>query len=90
MVDEISPHVWSALDLAARLAFAHSCTMETGRLLAVLAATARNGTIGEIGTGCGVAAAWIASSYHSYLSASAGYTRAACQAGRYVVSSEAT
>ncbi len=35
-----------------------SCRVETGRLLAALSAS-RSGTLAEIGTGCGVGAAWI-------------------------------
>lgn len=50
-----------ALDLADRMQFQHSCTIEVGRLLRLLASQVRRGTIGEIGTGCGVGAAWIAS-----------------------------
>jgi predicted O-methyltransferase YrrM len=41
--------------------FPRSSARETGRLLRVLAAHAGTGTIGEIGTGAGVGAAWIAS-----------------------------
>lgn len=37
-----------------------SSRLETGRLLATLAAS-RTGTLGECGTGCGVGAAWLAS-----------------------------
>lgn len=44
---------------AAGLNFAVSCSPAVGRLLRVLAAGVRGGTIGEIGTGCGVGAAWI-------------------------------
>lgn len=38
-----------------------SSRLETGRLLAALAAS-RSGVLGECGTGCGVGAAWLASS----------------------------
>jgi predicted O-methyltransferase YrrM len=38
-----------------------SCSTEVGRLLRVLAASVREGIAGEIGTGLGVAAAWITS-----------------------------
>ncbi len=55
------PLVAAALALARRMGFPHSCSPETGRLLRVLAAQARQGTVAEIGTGCGVGAAWIAS-----------------------------
>lgn len=50
-----------ALTVARRSRFDRSCTAEVGRLLAVLAGTVRGGTVGEIGTGCGVGAAWMAS-----------------------------
>jgi predicted O-methyltransferase YrrM len=42
------------------LDFPLACTPEVGRLLGVLAATVVGGTIGELGTACGVGAAWIA------------------------------
>jgi predicted O-methyltransferase YrrM len=57
----IPPLVQQALDLARRMGFTKSCSLEVGRLLHVLAAQRRRGVIGEIGTGCGVGAAWIAS-----------------------------
>jgi predicted O-methyltransferase YrrM len=50
-----------ALDLARRSRFEHSCTPEVGRLLSVLASRVRGGVVGEIGTGCGVGTAWMAS-----------------------------
>ena len=53
--------VREALALAERTGFAQSSTPEVGWLLAVLAGQVRSGVIGEIGTGCGVGAAWIAS-----------------------------
>ena len=46
--------------LAERSGFENSCTPGTGRLLAVLASRVRGGLAGEIGTGCGVGAAWMA------------------------------
>jgi predicted O-methyltransferase YrrM len=49
------------MDLAARVGFEASCTPEVGRLLRVLAGQVRDGVIGEIGSGCGVGAAWMAS-----------------------------
>jgi len=49
-----------ALDLSRSLGFVSSTRHETGRLLATLAAS-RDGTLGELGTGCGVGAAWLAS-----------------------------
>jgi predicted O-methyltransferase YrrM len=48
-------------DVAAKLGFRNSCNPVYGRLLHVLAASCR-GAIGEMGTGCGVGTAWMASS----------------------------
>ena len=53
--------VGRALALAERLRFEHSCAPAVGRLLAVLAGRVRGGLVGEIGTGCGVGSAWMAS-----------------------------
>jgi len=53
--------VAQALLLSRSRGFIASCRVETGRLLATLAAS-RTGTLAEIGTGCGVGAAWIYSS----------------------------
>lgn len=53
--------VQQAMELAASKQFGNSCTPEIGRLLHVLAAQHHKGCIGEIGTGCGVGAAWIIS-----------------------------
>ena len=47
--------------MAQNLGFDQSCTNETGRFLRALASQIRTGTIGEIGTGCGVGSAWMAS-----------------------------
>lgn len=58
------PLVRAAMAKASRLGFEHSCTPEVGRLLAVLAGSIRHGRIGEIGTGCGVGTAWLASGRH--------------------------
>lgn len=41
------------------MGFENSCIPEVERLLNVLAAGVRGGTIGEVGTGCGVGAAWL-------------------------------
>ena len=57
--------VRSAIEEAERAGFELSCTDEVGRLLAVLTAGITHGRIGEIGTGTGVGAAWIASSLPS-------------------------
>lgn len=50
---DFPPLVKEAITRAEEEGFAHSCTPETGRLLRMLAATVREGTIAEIGTGCG-------------------------------------
>jgi predicted O-methyltransferase YrrM len=59
---EPPPLVRRAHALAEELGFAKSCRDEDGALLHVLAAARRTGRVGEIGTGVGVGAAWIASS----------------------------
>ncbi len=56
---ETPPLVTRAMALAERMAFTQSCWPEVGRLLAALAGSVREGVIGEIGTGCGVGAAWM-------------------------------
>lgn len=50
-----------ALELANSLGFKRSCMDEVGELLYVLAGHIQAGKVGEIGTGCGVSTAWIAS-----------------------------
>ena len=55
---ELPAVVAAALDLSRRRGFVTSSRLETGRLLAALAAS-RHGTLGECGTGCGVGAAWL-------------------------------
>lgn len=50
----------AALSLSGRRGFVSSTRNETGRLLATLAAS-RTGTVGELGTGCGVGSAWLRS-----------------------------
>jgi len=58
----VPPLVQQAHAHARKTGFTQSCTDETGRLLRVLASQVRgDGIIGEIGTGCGVGAAWIIS-----------------------------
>ncbi len=57
---ELPDVVQHALDLSRREGFVSSTRTETGRLLAVLAAT-RTGTLAECGTGCGVGSAWLRS-----------------------------
>ena len=53
--------VEKALAEAARTGFTRSCSAETGRLLQVLAGARGLERVAEIGTGCGVGAAWILS-----------------------------
>jgi predicted O-methyltransferase YrrM len=53
--------VQEATALAVQMGFHHSSIPEVGRLLQTLAATVGSGVIGEIGSGCGVGAAWIVS-----------------------------
>lgn len=55
------PLVQQALHLAKTLEFSASCSPEVGRLLYVLTAQLHHGCIAEIGSGCGVGAAWIVS-----------------------------
>lgn len=50
-----------ALRESERLGFGNSSLPEVGRLLQVLAAQVSRGPVGEIGTGCGVGTAWLAS-----------------------------
>ena len=50
-----------ALALAHELGFEQSCTEEVGTLLHVLAGQAGRRRVGELGTGVGVAAAWMVS-----------------------------
>jgi hypothetical protein len=57
----VPPLAEEAEGLASELGFALSCRPEVGRLLYTLAASVRNGRVGEIGTGCGYGSAWMAS-----------------------------
>ncbi len=57
---ELPEVVRRALDLSRSQGFVSATRHETGRLLATLAAM-RGGTLGELGTGCGVGAAWLSS-----------------------------
>jgi predicted O-methyltransferase YrrM len=50
-----------AVALARQLNFEFSCRPEQGRLLQLLAAGRRGGSIGETGSGCGVGIAWLLS-----------------------------
>ena len=55
------PLVSRALEIERRLGFTHSSIPEVGRLRHVLAAQRGRAGVGELGTGCGVGAAWIVS-----------------------------
>jgi predicted O-methyltransferase YrrM len=55
------PLVQRALALERQLGFERSCIREVGLLLHVLAAQRGRTRVGELGTGCGVGAAWIVS-----------------------------
>ena len=55
------PLVQRALELDRELGFERSCIREVGLLLHVLAAQRGRTRVGELGTGCGVGAAWIVS-----------------------------
>jgi predicted O-methyltransferase YrrM len=55
------PLVQRALELERELGFERSCIHEVGLLLHVLAAQRGRTRVGELGTGCGVGAAWIVS-----------------------------
>lgn len=55
------PVVERALALAEEQRFARSCIGEVGQLLHVLASSRGRERVAEIGTGCGVGTAWIAS-----------------------------
>lgn len=57
----LPPLVERALALAERAGFAKSCSLETGRLLQMLAGRRGLRRVAEIGTGCGVGSAWILS-----------------------------
>jgi predicted O-methyltransferase YrrM len=57
----LPPLVERAHNLAEQMEYSHSCSVETGRFLQLSAALFQSGVIGELGTGCGVGAAWIVS-----------------------------
>jgi predicted O-methyltransferase YrrM len=57
---ELPEIVTRAFEVCRRAGYASFCRNETGRLLAMLAAT-REGTMAEFGTGCGVGTAWLRS-----------------------------
>ena len=58
----VPPLVKRAVNLAEQMHHAITCSLEAGRLLQLLASHLQSGVVGEVGTGCGVAAAWIVSS----------------------------
>ena len=53
--------VQRAINLAVQMEYIGSPSIETGRLLQLLASQYQSGVIGELATGCGVATAWIVS-----------------------------
>ncbi len=57
---ELPDIVYRAFDVSRRAGYVSFCRNETGRLLAMLAAT-RSGTLAEFGTGTGVGTAWLRS-----------------------------
>ena len=57
---ELPEIVSRAFDVSRTAGYVSFCRNETGRLLAMLAAT-RDGTMAEFGTGCGVGTAWLRS-----------------------------
>ena len=57
---ELPDVVKRAFVVSRRAGYVSFCRNETGRLLAMLAAT-RDGTMAEFGTGCGVGTAWLRS-----------------------------
>lgn len=82
-LSDLSPLVLSAVALAERLEFDHSCAPEQGRLLSVLARGWNGGRIGETGTGCGVGLAWMLAATDpstTYVSIELDPTRAAASA----------
>ncbi len=60
-VTHVPPLVKRAVNLAEQMGFDCYCSQEAGRLLQLLTSQLQSGVIGEVGTGCGVAAAWIVS-----------------------------
>ena len=80
------PLVERAARLATELRFASSCSVETGRLLHLLAAARGRVRVAETGTGVGYGAAWIVSALDpavSFFTAELDETRAAAAAGLF-------
>jgi len=70
MIDHrVSTHipllVQQANGLATRTGFTKSCLPQVGRMLYLLTSMCPEGCIGEMGTGCGVGAAWIVSALNA-------------------------
>jgi predicted O-methyltransferase YrrM len=63
-IRDIPAIVTRALLMARQQNFSSACLPAQGRLLQALAAGVGPGVIGEIGTGCGVGLAWLASAAH--------------------------
>lgn len=61
----IPPLVKRASNLAEQMGVLPSCSPQVGRLLQLLTSQMQSGVIGEVGTGCGVASAWIISALAS-------------------------
>jgi predicted O-methyltransferase YrrM len=80
----LPPLVERALVLAERNGFQRSCSSETGRLLHVLAGQRGRARVAEIGTGCGVGAAWILSA----LPPDAAFVTVELDAGRAAAAAE--
>lgn len=74
-----------AKEAAARHSFTRSCTDEVGQLLGLLASQYESGTIAEIGTGCGVGTAWLASALRPGVSLLTVENDADCAAGARTV-----
>lgn len=59
------PLVKRANNLAEQMNMECGCSPESGRLLQLLTSQLQSGVVGEVSTGCGVAAAWIVSALSS-------------------------
>ncbi len=62
LTTDVPPLVLRAMKLAEQMNEECTCSIAAGRLLQLLASQLQSGVVGEIGSGCGVAAAWIVSS----------------------------
>jgi predicted O-methyltransferase YrrM len=61
----VPPLVRRANNLAEQMNMESGCSPESGRLLQLLTSQLQSGVVGEVSTGCGVAAAWIVSALSS-------------------------